>query len=158
MTKQNEDANRMMAVPVGATFDENLELRLYYAPIHRSYQKHQFLGLYTRKSVRSVGEIENVVTADLRGARLAVHAPRSGITSEQEDRIRRAMLLAKEHEWDITTGHNFFLVRRFVETDFRKISHGGMRSTRYFSLFDELGTTPIDADDVAAKLNGRSWE
>jgi hypothetical protein len=158
MTTQNDDANRMMAVPVGATFDENFELRLYYAPTHRGYRKHQFLGLYTRKSVRAVGEIENVVTADLRGARLVLHAPRSGITPEQQEHIRRAMLLAKEHDWDITTGHNFFLVRHFVETDFRKSSHGGMRSTRYFNLFDELGTTPVDAVSVAAKLNGRSWE
>lgn len=158
MTTHHGDANLMMAVPVGTTFDENFELCLYYAPVHRGYQKHQFIGLYTRKSVRAIGEIDKIVAVDLRGSDLTFHTTSHGITSQQQADIRKAMLLAKEHEWDITTGHNFFLVRHFVETDFRKISYGGMRSTRYFDLLGELGTTPLGAANVATRLNGRSWE
>lgn len=151
----------MMVVSVGDTFDENLHLRLYYAPSARGYRGHEFLGLYTRKAVRAVGEIEDVITADLRGDRLVVHASRSGVgqvSPEQEARIRTAMEQATEHGWDITTGHNFFLVRQFVDTDFAKSSYGGLRAKRYFNLREELGTIPTDAATVAAQLAHHSWE
>lgn len=161
MRQRSEDADRMMVVSVGDTFDENCHLRLYYAPSARGYRGHEFLGLYTRKAVRAVGEIEDVITADLRDGRLVVHASRSGVgklSPEQESRIRTAMEQATEHGWDITTGHNFFLVHQFIDTNFPKMSHGGLRAKRYFNLREELGTVPTDAVTVAAKLVRHSWE
>jgi len=155
-------ADRVMAIAVGTTLAENIELRLYYAPTERGYQRHQYVALYTQKSIRAIGEIENVVSANLEGDTLATRQSTSIVTREQQQRILRAIALGPTHGYDIRTDHRFFLVREFVPTSFRKTSSGGLLSKRYFSLRDELELAASaelpDTHTIAAALRERTWE
>lgn len=156
------DVDRVMAIAVGATLAENLELCLYYAPTDRGFQKHRYVGLYSNKAIRAIGKLENVVCADLVGGKLSVKRSTSAVTPEQEARIMKAIELAPGHGYDIRADHRFFLVEQFVRTDFRKTSSGGLLAKRYFSLRDELDLA-ADAelpgmDEIAKALQNCTWE
>lgn len=155
-------ADRVMAIAAGATLVENIDLRLYYAPTDRGFQKHRYIGLYSQKSIRAIGEVENIVVADFVTGKLSATQSTSMLTKEQEERILKAISLAPGHGYDIRSGHRFFLVKEFVPTSFRKTSSGGLLAKRYFSLRDELELTP-DAEfpvieAIAAALRERTWE
>jgi hypothetical protein len=157
-----DEAERVMVVAVGATMSENLELGLYYAPADRAYQQHSFIGLYTRKAVRAVGKLENVISADLVGDKLLVRGSSGPMSPAQEKRIRRAIALCPGHGYDIVTGHTFFLVQDFASTDFRKTSPGGMLGKRYFNIRDELDLPSAaelpEISVLAESLRSHTWE
>jgi hypothetical protein len=158
----SSESERLLVIPVGTTLADNLQLRLYYAPADRAYQKHRFLGLYARKSVRALGEVENVVSADLVSANLIVRTNTKPVTPEQEHRIQQAIALAPKHGYDISSDHTFFLVREFVESNFQKTSPGGLFGKRYFNLREELGLPGGSAlpslTDMSNALGECSWE
>jgi hypothetical protein len=158
----SSESERLLVVPAGTTLADNLQLRLYYFPADRGYQKHRFLGLYARKSVQALGEVENVVSADVVGASLIVRSNSKTMTPEQEHRVQQAIALAPKHGYDISSGHTFFLVREFLESDFRKTSPGGLFGKRYFNLREELGLSRGSAlpglTDMSNALRGCSWE
>jgi hypothetical protein len=158
----SSEFDQMLVVPVSATLEDNLQLRLYYAPAERGYRKHRFLGLYTRKSVQAIGELENVVSVDVVGGTVIVRSNAKPVTPEQEHRVQQATAMAPKHGYDISSGHTFFLVREFIESDFRKTSPGGLFGKRYFNLREELGL-PRGSElpsllDVSKALRECSWE
>ncbi len=158
----SDEHRRMMVVAVGRTFRENLELGLYYAPVQRGFQPHRFLGLYQGKSVRAIGERENLVAANLINGKLHISNTESPVSPDQERRITSAMKLAPSHGYSVESGHRFFLVNRFVETHFRKTSSGGLFGKRYFDLHEELefsdSATLPDVSEIASRLQDCTWD
>lgn len=53
-------------------------------------------------------------------------------------------------------GHRFFCGHMFT-TDFRKTSRGGIMNSRYFDTAVIVGEFK-DTEDLAAKLQSRTWE
>ena len=155
-------ADRVMAIAVGATLADNLQLHLYYAPVDRGFQQHRYIGLYTQKAIRAIGELENVVSADLNGDALVIRQSTAAVTADQKARITQAIGLGPTHGYDIRTDHRFFLVHEFAPTLFRKTSSGGLLGKRYFSLRDELELEASaelpDVRVIAAALRERTWE
>lgn len=155
------DEARMLVVPVGTTLQENLDLSLYYAPNDRFHQKHKYLGLYSQKAVRAVGQVDKIVRADLVGDRIEAHGA-APLTADEQTRIKKAIDGARAHGWNIMSDHSFFMIRRFVPTQFRKTSRMGLSGKRYFDLrilLDlEPKTTIPDVDTVAQELGKRTWE
>lgn len=158
----SNEANRVMAIAAGTTLAENIELRLYYAPTGRGFQKHRYIALYSKKYIRAIGEIENIICANLVAGKLSIKQSTHAVTTNQEDRILKAINLAPGHGYDIHSDHRFFLVKQFEPTSFRKTSSGGLLAKRYFSLLEEL-ELPADADlpdtqAIAEALRARTWE
>lgn len=150
---------RMRAVPCAKTLEDNRELRVYYQPVGRPYRDHKYLGIYKHKRVQYVGEIETIIAADLTEDGPQVANGDAPLTPEQRDRLEKAALRAREqHGWDITSGHRFFLVKRFYPTSFRKGSPGGMMAHRYFDLGEILGTERLPSvEEIAERLSGKTW-
>ena len=125
----------MRAVACGQTLEDNFELNLYYQPIGRSSREHRYLGVYKNKRVQGVGEVVNVVAADLSDEGIEIHGPADRErqpSPEQRKDIQKAIYNARErHGYDIATGHKFYLVDKFHKTDYRKESSGklGVRDT-----------------------------
>jgi hypothetical protein len=138
------EGDRMMAVAVGYTHPENRELRLYYEPTKRKLNKYRYIGLYWDKSIRAIGELENIICANLpESGQLSINKHDSVVTPEQKERIRKMIeLTVKQRGWDIRSDCRFFLVKDFVDTSFKKTGAGGIVLKKYFNLREVLNLKP----------------
>lgn len=154
--------DRLMAVAAGTTFEENMRSRLYYMRAVPRFKKHQFVGLCVKRAIRAIGEVKNVVTADLIQGSVVVHAETEPTTDAQRAAIKAAIEQAPAHGWDMQVGHAYVFVHEFFLTEFKKESRGGLLGRRYSSLRAELGLASRDAvpsaKDAATQLLGRTWE
>jgi hypothetical protein len=149
----------MRAVPCGNTWDDNLSFGVYYEPVNRSPRAHRYLGIYKDKSVQGVGEIVNVVESDLTARGLQVSKHDEDVTPKQRARIEGIVQsVAERSEPSVASGHRFYLVDRFRETDFRKGSPGGLRGPRFLDLGEILGTERLPSvEEIAELLSGKTW-
>lgn len=155
------DQFTLFVPPCGQSFEANEKLRLYYCPATRSRRKARYLGIYTQKSVRAIGEIVKTVVCSVDVPKCAVTVVDAGpsLTREEQQRIIEATIDARSHNWDITAGHKFYLCDTVEPTDFRKASPGGIMGHRYFDLEDVLGSSlPHDVATLAALLRNHEWE
>ncbi len=159
LLSRSED--RLMAVAAGTTFDENVSTRLYYTRAIPRFQSHGFVGLCTRRAIRAIGKVEKVIAADLIDGRVVVHGESAVATESQRARIKAAIEHAPEHGWDMQSGHAFIFVERFFETEFKKVSQGGLLGRRYLSLRAALGLDGSEVmpspEQVAMRLREKTW-
>lgn len=156
----------MRALPVGDTLDHNFKYKLYYAPASRSYnRRHRYLGLYTRKEIKGVGEIELIVDADYDKETNelkceVLEGNKNRLTDEVKGNIVQAMFDGEEEfGYQIYKGHRFFIVPQFFETEFKKDSSGGLLGARYFDLTDyELQKEELNTQLIAEKLKEETWK
>lgn len=149
----------MRAVPCGKTWDDNLAFGVYYEPVGRSPRAHRYLGIYRDKSVRGVGKIVNTVEADLTAQGLQVSKQDEDATPKQRGRIEGIVQSAAERPGlGVSSGHRFYLVDHFHETDFRKGTPGALRSPRFLDLGEILGMEPLlSVEEIADLLSGKTW-
>jgi hypothetical protein len=156
----------MRLVPCGGSHEETVEYDVYYAPAHRSYQKHQYIAVYFDKCVQYVGKLDCIVEADKEGDNLVVHdirsdTDKSSISEEQRNRILGVMDSAKSRGNDIESGCEFFLVDKFYETDFKKVSKYGVMK-KNFRLRDCLDMDKNEdlpnTEKIAELLKNETWE
>lgn len=159
------DKDKLRAIVAGQSFVECLEYDVYYTLAERGYNSHTYIGLYLDKSVRAIGKIEKIVEADLDATtnQLVFEGVPVAVTVDQERRIREVIRIGMARGWGVNKGHRFFLVEKFHETDFQKISSGGLWGTKYFHLedcFREYFATHHELpslEDMAMGLKGKTW-
>lgn len=149
----------MRALTCGWTLDENFEFGLYYDPIYRGYQNHKYIGIYSQKSVRGIGEIENIISASLTNGKLIVLDSLSEVTKQQEARIKGVIKKAKENNnWDLAGGHKYFLVKKFHETNYRKRTPYPIQRAKYFNLSEILDMKSLPpVEEIAELLRSKEW-
>jgi len=154
------DQYRLRALASGATYELNLKHGIYYDPADWGYQKHKYLGLYRNKSIKAIGEIENIVTADYdQASGLCVHESMYPVNSSQITAIEAIIRDSNAiYGWDISKNHKFFLVKGFHATDYRKTSKYPIQRSKYFNLKElfDAGAWP-DVQQIARKLDGMEW-
>jgi len=155
-----DDEDRMRVVTCGWTIEENFRYNLYYDPVDRGYSDHTYLGIYTDKSVRGIGEIENIITADLSlPGELKVFESTVDITVKQKTNIIEMIAVAKvKNNWNIEKGHKFFCVKEFFHTDFKKKTKYPLQGTKFFSLKNLLKVSILpNTETIAQSLRDISW-
>lgn len=156
------DEYTMFVPPCGESYEENEKFSLYYCPATRNHRKAKYLGIYKDKMVRSIGRIVKVVTCDVNINAKTVKLVDGGekLTKEEEKRIIGATRSAQDHDWDLSSGHKFFLFDALEKTEFKKLSAGGMWRHRYFDLENILGTKkmPNNVKELATLLRDKTWE
>lgn len=156
----------MRALPVGNTLEHNFKYKLYYAPASRSYtRRHRYLGLYTQKEIKAVGEIILIVDANyLKETKKLkcelVEGDYDRLTEEVEGNILQAMIHGEEDfGYQIYTGHRFFIVPQFIKTEFKKDSPGGLLGAKYFDLTEYgLEKEELSPEVIARNLSIEKWE
>ena len=167
--------NWLIVNPCGTTFDHNAQFHMYHDQPWRTKRYCKYLGCYRAKSVGLIGRVREIVTARIEGNEIIVeerhslpwicHAPIS-VSDEDIERIRDIANASPYALRDETV--RYYFVDRFVETDFRKTSSGGIRGHTYFQLDaneDEAsGALPDlfregepDIETIAAALRGKTW-
>ncbi len=155
-----EDKFLMRILPCGPSFDINKKHKLYFAPADRGYTEHGYLGIYANKSVRGIGKIKNIIDADIKDGNIDIKKSKKNTTEEEAERIIDAIKETKETlGWNIESGHKFFIMEEFYDTDFKKESKGGIMGARFFNLKDIIGEEKnILTEELAKRLRENNWE
>jgi len=149
-----DDEYRMRAVTCGWTLAENFQHNLYYDKVEDGYSDHSYIGTYSDKSIKGIGKLSNIIEADLLpSGKLHIKNSTNPVTPEQEKNIIDVVAAAMtNNSWNISTGHNFFCVERFYETDFRKTTKYPLQGTKFFNLKTELNLKTLPPTDQLADL------
>ena len=111
-----DDWKRMRVVLSGTSFESNKANNLYSHESSRGYSPHTYIGLYTDKSVRAIGKINSIFDAALKN-----------------NKAQFAKKSIEEGKW-----LRFFIVDKFYDTDFKKITPRAPMGSRMFDLVDEI--------------------
>lgn len=155
--------SEMRAVPTGDSFDENFDHGIYFAPTSRGFSPHTYMGLYKQKAIRGIGKLTNVVSAnyDLETQSFIFAKSVSGHDVTETDKSRIAAMIIdtqKRLGWNVSQNHNFFIVDRFYETEFKKRTKGGLIGSKFFDLSAILGTDALpNCAEMATILKDKSW-
>lgn len=143
----------------GTTIDFNMANNVYYDNAERGFRAHDYLGLYTQKSVRAIGKICARIRAVETDTGVEYKAEYGDVTEERKQLIAKAMADGDSHGYDLRTiEHRYFFVEKFYETDFNKLSKGGSMGTKIFDLSQLLNTKDIhNVKETAEKLKTMSW-
>jgi hypothetical protein len=155
-----DEESKMRVVTCGWTLDDNFKYNIYYDPVDRGYSDHKYLGIYSGKSVKGIGKIENIISAELKkNKQLQIIDYVSPVTTKVQNNIKAIIEAAKlNYNWDISKGHKFFCVDKFYETDFRKTTKYPIQRTKFFDLRDVLNvkTLPL-LEEIAQQLRQFEW-
>lgn len=152
----NEQYN-LLFVPTGFSYNWNRKHKIYYCPTNWHSQNFKFFGLYNWKSVRTISEIETIIEADYDFSKddLKIHGNNS-YSHEQISRLHNGLRDLGENQ----KGLKYYILPEdnFYETDFKKVSHGGIQGHRYKDLREFLDIEDIkDAQQIASKLRKVTW-
>lgn len=151
----NEEFN-LLFVPTGFSYNWNKKHKIYYCPSNWHSQNFKYFGLYNWKSVRTISEIETTIIADYDhiNKKLLVHS--KGHSVEQINRLYLGLTeLGATH---IGLKYYLFQDNTFYETDFKKVSHGGIQGYRYKDLRDYLDIESFkDLKEISNKLREVTW-
>lgn len=150
---------------VGTTIKDNVDLDLYYHPEGRPRMDgYKFLGLYTDKKVQYIGEVVCKVVYD--AVRKTFTPDHNDITyynshkTTVEKNIKEAVRRSITYGYNLNhVPHRYFIVDKFIPTNYKKNSPGGLFGERAINLTDEVKAKNTDsANDIAKKLNGLDWQ
>lgn len=117
-----------------------------------THGRSRYFGMYRKKSVEIVSEIQAVVDVDLEGDVATLKW--KNVEGKDEDFKERAKSKVIERRPD-EGPLRVFLLGPLFETAFRKDSPGGMQSSkRYFNI---ASSEAQNAEELAQRLSGRVW-
>jgi hypothetical protein len=156
-----EEGNKWLAVfPCGISFGDNKRFNLYYEPPSRPCKRNHFIGIYTQKRVSLVGSVEAIAVCAYKHRSLRPTIEAGTFTGDHRDRLRR-VIEATEYFDLKSEPHRFYLVDAFVETDFQKVSPGGLLQLRYLDLSEAVsGFNPrhnYSTAELAELVRGRTF-
>lgn len=143
----------------GNTFEFNLAEGVYYDGVDKGFTAHDYLGLYTNKSVRAIGKVCAYIVAVETDEGMLYDVEFGELTEERKEKIQKAMRDGCRYGYDLRTQkHRYFFVEKFYETDFKKITRGGALGSRIFDLSQIFETDQLPSvEEMAELLKEKTW-
>lgn len=144
--------NIMLGVPVGGSFAENLKFDLYDDGKKRVYG---YLGLYKDKEIFAVGKVLKVVIFEIVNGELKCDFE---LTDDEKRRFleyKRHSELSDPKFLTADSKRRIFFVDKFYRTNYINVGKMGIMGGKKFFLDDLL---PATTEEIAAELNGQTWE
>ncbi len=143
----------------GRTFDFNVRENVYYDKAERGFRAHDYLGLYTNKSVRAIGKVCARITAIETEQGMQYKAEYGELTEERKEKIQKAIKDGTSYGYDLKSiEHRYFFVEEFFPTDFPKKTPKPPMGSRVFNLTEELDLDKLpDTKAIAELLLSKSW-
>ncbi len=155
-----ETGEIMFVPPCGTSYDENVDLRLYFCPPHRPARTHaKFIGLYRDKCIGHVAEIKTIVRGSvIDGEFQETEVEKGKLTEDERDRIERASVVCTYYP-DVGLGETrYYLFDEIFKTEMIKVTKGGIQGPRMFNLSELLETErSLSAVEVAEQLRNRTF-
>lgn len=143
-----DDWKRMRVVLSGGTFDQNQECGVYYHGQERGYSAHKYIGLYKDKAVKAIGKITGIFEAHVVNKdNITNFKTVTGLFDETiESRIKKSIKKSPYpfNEEDMI----FFVVDKFYDTDFKKITPRAPMGSRMFDLVDEINKIMLEDSKI----------
>jgi len=152
-----DDEYLMRLVLANKSMDENFKFDIYYD--NKGFREHKYIGLYGEKSIRGIGEIINIISADLENENIIMHNSRKPVSEVQKNKIKELIgFVSANKGWDISHGSTFFLVEKFEPTDFKKITKNAPMGNMFFDLRKVLKREDLpDTKSIAELLKSKIW-
>jgi hypothetical protein len=148
----------MRIVPCGKSYELNKKYGIYFHPTDRGYTRHSYIGIYAQKKVQCLWCIDSVFDVEYDGSKLAKKLVQGRDTSDYDERIIAMIAEAEEMcGYEVASGHRFFCGKQAIDTDFVKITPGGIQGARFVNVKDYAGRF-TDDNDLASKLREKTWE
>lgn len=143
----------------GTTFNFNVSECVYYEKADRNFRAHDYLGLYTNKSIRAIGKITAMIIAIPTENGLDCISEQGEITEEHKRKIINAIKDSEQYGYDLkTVRHRYFFVDKFYITDFKKSTLRAPMGSRVFDLTQVLDTIELpDIKEIADILKNKTW-
>lgn len=153
------DWKRMRVQLAGTTFNINKQLNLYYDSVSRGFSGHEYLGLYSQKAVRAIGEITAIVTAIPKADDLDINIEKGKFTKEMKNQIKVAIDDSKKYGYSLMSEtHRYFFVEKFYDTFYEKVTPYAPMGSRMFDLTDVLGISELpETAKIAELLREKKW-
>lgn len=151
----------MRAIVAGTTFQDNMDLNLFYDQESRKFSEHGYVGLYKDKSIRAIGKLKKTIIAVEADGKMTYRSELGEAPTQDEiERINEAICRADSYGYNLhTISHRYFIVERFYPIDFRKSSKNPIQKSKFFNLADMFGYKVMPTtEQIATDLNGRTWE
>ena len=144
----------MRAIVAGTTFQDNMDLNLFYDQEARKFSEHGYIGLYKDKSIRAIGRLKKTIIAvEVEGKMTYRAESGEAPTPDEICRINEAIHRAEDYGYNLRTiSHRYFMVEKFYPIDFRKSSKNPIQKSKFFNLADMFGYT--EAYKAAIKIVG----
>jgi hypothetical protein len=148
----------MRIVPCGVSVDLNRKYGIYFQPSDRKYTKHSYVGVYNLLQVKCLWRIDSVFDIDFDGQNLSKTRVQGRSTDEYDNKIKEMIAEAKAVcGFNVESGHRFFCGKRAIDTDYKKLSAGGIWGARLVNLKEVVGSFDSETD-LAEKLRAKSWK
>ena len=149
---------QMCVVPCGLTLETNIKYDMYYAPATRFCRNFKYLGIYSDKCVKAIGELINISEIEYIDNNFKVISSKHPIDKTTEEKIKKIIEEAKKYEHNLTSGHKFFIVEKFHSVEFIKSSQYGLQGKKYFDLREYIPEDQItSAENIAKLLKDKEW-
>ena len=162
INKGNIENPNLFVVTSGNSYDDNVAMNIYYCKAERCRKICRYLGLYKDKAVVKIGEIKKVIEAIRVGEKLQYDLIYGeDILEEDIKKIKKCIDRSNDlFNFDISNKkHKYFIVENFYDTDFRKVSTGGLMEHKYFDLCKELKMKELPTiKEIASNLRNIEWE
>lgn len=142
----------MRAIVAGTTFQDNMDLNLFYDQESRKFSEHGYIGLYKDKSIRAIGKLKKTIIAVEVEGKMTYRQK----AAKRQRRMRSAALTKQsivQRTTAITSArscHRYFMVEKFYPIDFRKSSKNPIQKSKFFNLADMFGyKTMPDTEKIA---------
>jgi len=148
----------MRILPCGVSREINIKYGIYIHPSDRGYTNHSYIGIYANKKVRSIWALDSVFDIQYDRKKLVKTLIQGRDTDEYDQRIIGIIKDARTVcGYQVEKDHRFFCGKKPIDTDYRKVSSGGIQGARFINLKEVIGEF-TDIEDIAKKLNGKEWE
>jgi hypothetical protein len=147
----------MRAIVAGTTFKFNLANNLYYDDAIRGFSGHEYIGLYTRKSIRAIGKVKTVIVHRNQSDENEFVCEKGKMEDWHKDIIYKAVEDGKNYQYAMKHIRYFF-VEKFYETDYKKLTPYPIQRAKFIDLTEilQLKKLPITSE-IASRLNELNW-
>lgn len=163
LINDNKDEKpNLFAVTTGISYDYILETKIYCCKANRCKKICEYLGLYADKSIVKIAKIRKIIEAEKINGKLETTLI-FGDKICDEDIKNIELYIKKGYELfggDIgTEKHKYFIVDKFYNTDYKKISPNGIMEHKYFDLYKRLKIDKMPSiEELAEKLKDIEWK
>lgn len=150
----------------GTTMVFNRKYDLYYDDATRGFRPHDYLGLYTKKTICAIGKICARITAEYKGKNEVVYDVEFGeLTDKRKELIEKAAIEGEGFGYKLKEyKHRYFFVEKFYDTKFIKKSPYAPMGARVFDLTQVLGIENPEkekmpsTEEIAKLLRDKKWK
>ena len=147
---------KMYAFTCNITKEINLKYNIYYRP-RQNYENFDYLGLYFDKKIGYIGKVVNVVTVKIENGETIIND--DNIDLETKNKILEVL---NNNTLDLKVGstYNFYIIDKYVPTDFKKVTLNPLWGRKLFDLKEVLNVdvSELSIEEIAEKLKDKTWE